>query len=182
MNAYISLLRGINVGGSKILTMDTLCDIYAGLGLSRARTYLQSGNVVFTSPSDDQSQLANQIESHIQLLCGFHVDVFIRQPSDFQAIIANHPFVHQPGADASKLHVAFLYRLPDESAWNNLAIPQDIPDKLAHGDREIYLYYPNGFAKAKLTTAHLEKALGVPLTNRNWNTVNALYKMALEIK
>ncbi len=109
------------------------------------------------------------------------MDVFIRQPGEFQAIIASHPFVHLAGADASKLHVSFLYRLPDKSAWTKLVIPRDIPDKFARGDKEIYLYYPNGYAKAKLTTAYLEKALGVPLTNRNWNTVNALYKMAMEL-
>ncbi len=181
MNTYISLLRGINVGGSKILSMDTLCDIYSGLGFSYVRTYLQSGNVVFRSPTRDEAQLANQVEGRIELVCGFRVDVFIRQPENFQAIIAHHPFAHLAGAEPGMLHVSFLYRLPEEAAWTDLAIPHDIPDKFARGEREIYLYYPNGFARAKLTTAHLEKALGVPLTNRNWNTVNALYKMAVEL-
>ncbi len=181
MSTTISLLRGINVGGSKILSMDALCEIYSGLGFSCVRTYLQSGNVLFNSPASDEAELANQIESRIELVCGFRVEVFIRQPGDFQAIVANHPFAHQAGAEAGMLHVSFLYRQPAESAWTKLVLPRDIPDKFARGDKEIYLYYPNGFARAKLTTAYLEKALGVPLTNRNWNTVNALYKMSLEI-
>ncbi len=59
MSTYISLLRGINVGGSKILSMDTLCEIYAGLGFSHVHTYLQSGNLVFVSPLRDEARLAN---------------------------------------------------------------------------------------------------------------------------
>ncbi len=180
MNVYISLLRGINVGGSKILSMDTVCDIYAGIGFTHIHTYLQSGNVIFVSPQDDRSQLAGQIESRIKQICGFHVDVFIRQAHDFQSIITHNPFLDQLNADPSKLHVSFLYQALDEASWSKLVVPADIPDKLARGDLAIYLYYPNGVAKAKISTSYLEKVLGVSMTNRNWNTVNALFQMALE--
>ena len=180
MNVYISLLRGINVGGTKILSMDTVCDIYAGLGFTHIRTYLQSGNVIFVNPLVNRSQLAGQIEACINQICGFHVDVFIRQGQDFQSIITHNPFLTQLNLDPTKLHVSFLYQAVEEAAWSKLVVPADIPDKLARGDLAIYLYYPNGVAKAKISTSYLEKALGVSMTNRNWNTVNALYKLALE--
>ncbi len=180
MTVYISLLRGINVGGSKVLSMDTLCELYIGLGYHHVRTYLQSGNVVFHSPMVDQSSLVSQIESAIQRLCGYSVQVFIRQPQDVQPILQNNPFLARKDVDASKLHVAFLYRAPAEAAWSQLSIPHNIPDQLVRRAMEIYLYYPNGFSKAKISTAYLEKVLGVPITARNWNTVNALYKIALD--
>jgi uncharacterized protein (DUF1697 family) len=182
MTVYISLLRGINVGGSKILSMDTLCELYVGLGFSHIRTYLQSGNVIFDSHEEDQLQLARQIESKIEQAFNFHVNVFIRQVQELQHIITGNPFLGQVQADTNKLHVSFLYTLPAETAWSKLVIPANIPDKLVRGDMVIYLYYPNGYARAKISTSHLEKLLGAPITNRNWNTVIALYKIADEIK
>ncbi len=179
MNTYISLLRGINVGGSKPVSMETLREIYAGLGFSHVRTYLQSGNVVFAAPQSDQAQMAGQIEASIEQRCGFKVEVFIREPSDFQSIIAHNPFLQQRDVDTSKLHVSFLYRAIDEAKWGKLAIPNPIPDQLARGESVIYLYYPNGYSRSKISTSYLEKALGAPLTNRNWNTVNAVYKLAM---
>jgi uncharacterized protein (DUF1697 family) len=182
MTVYISLLRGINVGGSKILGMDSLCELYAGLGYTHVRTYLQSGNVVFKCPSGDQPWLVSQIESRIEQISNFHVNVFIRQVQELQHIIASNPFVGQLQSDTSKLHVSFLYTSPAELAWNKLVIPANVPDSLARGDMVIYLYYPNGYAKAKISTSFLERLLGVPITNRNWNTVTAVYKIAHEIE
>jgi uncharacterized protein (DUF1697 family) len=181
MTIYISLLRGINVGGSKILSMGSLSEIYSGLGFNQVRTYLQSGNVIFTSPVEDRALLACQIEARIEQACGFNVSVFLRQPQDFRHIITHHPFVELAIGETGKLHVSFLYNQPAESAWNKLAILPEIPDKLARGEMAIYLYYPNGSAKSKIPTSYLEKVLGVPITDRNWNTVNALYRIAKEL-
>ncbi len=180
MTVYISLLRGINVGGSKILSMDTLCDIYTGLGFTHVHTYLQSGNVIFASPLGGRSSLASQIEGRIQQLCGFHVAVFIRGTTDFHRLINQNPFLALANGDTSKLHVSFMQHSPAEAAWSKLDVPADIPDRVARGDLALYLYYPNGTAKAKVSTSYLEKVLGVPLTTRNWNTVTALYRLANE--
>ena len=180
MSVYISLLRAINVGGSKIISMDILCDIFTGLGFTYVRTYLQSGNVVFESSEQDRSLLVKQIESRIERICGYQVNVFIRQAHDLQHILANNPFLEMVNGEPNKLHVSFLYQTPLEAAWSKLVVPNNIPDKFARGDMAIYLYFPNGFAKAKITSIYLEKTLGVPITNRNWNTVNALYQMANE--
>ncbi len=181
MTVYISLLRGINVGGSKIISMDTLCDIYSGLGYSYLRTYLQSGNVIFASPLADRLRLAGDIEARIEHVCGFHVAVFIRQVEDFRRLIQDNPFLRQHDIDPARLHVSFLYQAPAEIAWNKLDVPRTLPDRLSRGNMAIYLYYPLGYAKAKISTSYLEKVLAVPITNRNWNTVTALYNIALVI-
>jgi uncharacterized protein (DUF1697 family) len=181
MTVYISLLRGINVGGSKILSMDALCDLYSGLGFTHVRTYLQSGNVVFISTLEDHAELASQIEKRIEQAFGFRVIVFICQAEDFQRVIANNPFIEQAKRDPSRLHISFLRRPPAEEAWNKLEIPPNIPDQFSRGAKVIYLYFPLGSAKAKISTSYLEKVLEVPITDRNWNTVNALYRIAKEI-
>jgi uncharacterized protein (DUF1697 family) len=181
MTVYISLLRGINVGGSKILSMDTLCNLYTGLGFTHVRTYLQSGNVVFVSPPENHAVLASRIEGCIEQVCGFRATLFVRHADDFQRIIADNPFTEQARKDPSRLHVSFLGHAPVEVAWSKLDIPTGIPDKFARGDRVIYLYCPNGSAKSKISTSYLEKVLGVPITDRNWNTVTALHKIAAEM-
>jgi uncharacterized protein (DUF1697 family) len=181
MTVYISLLRGINVGGSNIISMATLCELYSGLGFTRLRTYLQSGNVVFESPLEEQALLISQVETSLERLFGFHVAVIIRRAMDFGRILANNPFLEQVKGDTRPLHVSFLKSEPPEAAWSRLQVPASIPDRLARGEMAVYLYYPNGSAHTRISTSFLEKTLGVPITDRNWNTVNALYKMSLEM-
>lgn len=78
MSVYISLLRGINVGGHKIIKMEALRALYHSMGLAEAQTLLQSGNVVFSSEITDRTGLAGQIEQAIEKSFGFHADVILR--------------------------------------------------------------------------------------------------------
>jgi len=180
MSRYISLLRGINVGGQKIVGMQTLREIFTGLGFAGVRTYLQSGNVVFESPDVNQSGLARRIEAGLEQALGYQVRIFLRREEQLKDILTNNPFLTEGIEDKRILHVSFLYQEPGESTWDRLVVPVGIPDKYNRGNTVIYLYYPNGFAKSRLPTSFFEKALGVPITDRNWNTVEALYKMVID--
>jgi len=180
MSAYVSMLRGINVGGQKKMRMETLHRIYEESGFTKIRSYIQSGNVVFNTLEQDTSLLMKRIEAHIKQTCGYPVLVFIRQTYELQRILAGNPFLNDRVVDLSKLHVTFLYQSPPETAWSKLVTPSDIPDEFARGDLAIYLYCPNGYGKTKLPNSFFERKLVVPVTTRNWNTVNALYKIAIE--
>jgi uncharacterized protein (DUF1697 family) len=180
MSVYISLLRGINVGSQKMIRMETLRGIYQGLDLTQVSTYLQSGNVVFESPAADPSRLAKRIEGAIEQALGYHVPVFIRLPAQLQQILANNPFLNDRHEDPSKLHVSFLYHTPSEPWWSELVPPRDIADEFARGELAIYLFCPNGYGKTRLSNSFFERKLGMPVTTRNWNTVNMLYGMAIE--
>jgi len=180
MSTFVSMLRGINVGGQKRLRMETLREIFEGLGFTNIRTYVQSGNVVFASPIQEPSLLTRRIETHIEQTCGFHVDVFIRQAQELKRILAANPFLIDRHEDASKLHVTFLYQSPPETWWSKLTPPGNTPDEFARGELAIYLFCPNGYGKTKLSNSFFERKLSMPVTTRNWNTVNALYKMAME--
>ncbi len=180
MSHYVCLLRGVNVGGQKMVRMEALRNIFAGLGLTHVRTYVQSGNVVFESQEESQTSLAGRIEAAIEHTLGYHIPVFLHQAEQLKDVLAHNPFPTTAMKDTRLLHVSFLYREPDEGAWSRLVVPSGIPDKYARGNSVIYLYYPNGSAKSRLPTSLFEKALGVPITDRNWNTVNTLYRMVLE--
>jgi uncharacterized protein (DUF1697 family) len=181
MNIYISLLRGINVGGQKKLTMETLREMYQDLGFTNIKTYLQSGNVVFESPAIEADLLRQQIEAGIAQACGYAVQVFIRHVNKIQHIVSDNPFLEDANIDIRKLHVSFLYQQPTQSAWSKVSAPVNINDQFARGDTVIYLYYPNGYAKAKIPASFFEKLLGVSVTDRNWNTATALYNIAAEM-
>ena len=179
MSIFISLLRGINVGVQKRLRMETLREIYTELGLTWVRTYVQSGNVVFESTEQDPSNLVRRLEAKIEGTCGYSVKVFIKQVPALQDILAGNPFLKDRNEDPSKLHVTFLYRTPSEPWWSELLPPRDTTDEFARGKLVIYLFCPGGYGKSKLSNSYFERKFGMPVTTRNWNTVNALYKMAL---
>ncbi len=181
MHTYISLLRGINVGGQRKLPMDTLREIFAQAGFSNVRTYVQSGNAIFDSTETDPRLITTRLEQHIEQVCGYQVKVFIRRSGDFKTILEHNPFLAERNIDTKSLHVSFIYLPVDEATWSKLVLPANIPDRYARGESVIYTYYPNGYARAKISAAYFERALGVPTTDRNWNTVNALYNMAMQV-
>jgi uncharacterized protein (DUF1697 family) len=180
MTIYISLLRGINVGAQKRMSMETLRGIYKDLGFMNVRSYVQSGNVVFDSLAVNRSELVSCIEARIGQNCGYHVEVFIRRSDELQHILMGNPFLTVRNEEPSKLHVSFYYHSPSETLLSKLTAPSGITDELALGEMAVYLFCPNGYGKSKLSNSFFERKLGIPVTTRNWNTVNALYKMAAE--
>jgi uncharacterized protein (DUF1697 family) len=180
MSIYISMLRGINVGTQKRISMESLRGIYIDLGLEHVRTYVQSGNVIFESRDEQRLGLVSRIEAQIQQTCGYATEVFIRQAEELQRILASNPFLIQRNEDPSKLHVTFFYRSPSITQLNQLTTPGDTTDEFASAEMAVYLFCPNGYGKTKLSNSFFQRKLGTPVTTRNWNTVIALYKMALE--
>ncbi len=174
MKTFISLLRGINVGGQKIIRMEELRSLYQELGVSNIRTYVQSGNVIFDSTESDVN-LSELIENQIMNVLGYSVLIFLRDSNDFQRIIKTNPFTTKRNEDPSKLHVTFLYRTPSQSLVD---IPDSVTDEFHIEGKEIYLFCPDGYGRTKLTNSLFERKLNIPCTTRNWKTVNALNRMA----
>jgi uncharacterized protein (DUF1697 family) len=175
MQTYISMLRGINVGGQKQVRMADLKGLYESLGLGNVQTYVQSGNVVFDSKEQDAEKLRKFIEAQIKATFSFSVPVTIRTADDFKCVIENHPFAKE---DPVRVLVTFLYERPEQSKWNELSHYQDKVDRFALGEQEIFLFCPGGYGRTKLSNTFFEKKLGVAATTRNWKSINALYEMA----
>ncbi len=177
---YIALLRGINVGGHKLIKMDQLRKSFEALGWDDVRTYVQSGNVVFQAPKQSPEMLSKKIEEKILRGFGFSVPVVIRSSEEIGRTIKANPFLKEKGIDVASLAVAFLAQTPEKAALNALeALALTMkPDQFRYSGKEIYLYLPNGFGKSKLANG-LERVLSVATTARNWNTVNKLYEMSI---
>jgi len=124
MTVYISLLRGVNVGGHNRIKMEPLRALYESLGLRNAQSLLQSGNVIFKTKEQDLVRLATRIENGIERTFGFRPDVIVRTVSNLRDVIARNPFATRPGIDPSRLLVTFLAGGPAGSVISN-ALPSD---------------------------------------------------------
>lgn len=177
MAVYISLIRGINVGGHKIIKMAALRALYESMGLAGAQTLLQSGNVVFAANQSDRPGLARQIEQAIEKEFGFHADVILRTAAEWAAVIRRNPFRKEAEVAPSKTAVAFLSGRPGIAAQERLENAHSGPEKIHFAGQELYLYYPDGLGRSKLTNVFMERHLGLSGTTRNWNTVIKLGQM-----
>ena len=173
MTTYAALLRGINVGGNAKIGMADLRRVFGALGHTDAQTYLQSGNVIFSSASEASSRLVEDIERSLARDLGVTVTVLLRTADELAQIVANNPFLGRE-TDPTKLHVTFLADAPGRDGSSQLETPGAQPDELALVGREVYVHCPNGYGRTKLNNAFLEKRLGVPATTRNWRTVTTL--------
>ena len=180
VQSFICLIRGVNVGGNKLLKMDALRTLCEAIGVTGPKTYLQSGNVVFRS-SLDRSVLAKRIEDGIRKATGFEAKVILRTASEMRAVIAANPFTTGPQPDPRAFLVAFLGGEIGKDARTLLSRLKIDSEELHFGSHELYLYLPDGIAGSKLSNALTEKKLGVNVTARNWNTVSALLEMAEEL-
>ncbi|MGB7824396.1 MAG: DUF1697 domain-containing protein [Candidatus Sulfotelmatobacter sp.] len=182
MPIYVSMLRGINVGGHKKMKMDQLRASIETLGLEQVKTYIQSGNVVFKTGKISPSALSKRIEEKLLGEFGFSVSVVSRTIDEMSRAIANNPFLRERGIDAEKLHVTFLSEAPAASARKKLEALTAAPDQSRCLGKELYLYLPNGVAESRLMKTPLDRLLSVVTTTRNWRTVNALHQMCLDCR
>ncbi|MCK5004772.1 MAG: DUF1697 domain-containing protein [Candidatus Aminicenantes bacterium] len=178
---YISILRGINVGGFKKIKMDDLRALYELSGFGKVVTYIQSGNVIFETEIKNKNVLKGKIERAIERKYGFFVPVEIRTNREIKSIIKNCPFGSiDPVEEGTKVSVTFLSSKPSEVKVFEIQKHIFTPDKLVIKGEEAYLYCPNGYGKSKLSNAFLEKKLGVSATTRNWKSVHKLYELSLQ--
>jgi uncharacterized protein (DUF1697 family) len=182
MEAIISLLRGVNVGGHGIIQMDALRDLYESLQLREPRTYVQSGNVVFLSDKPDLDELVGRIGTGIERRFGFRPAVVLRTAREMSEVVARNPLAGRVGVEPAKLLVTFLAGTPAAPARERALAMNSGPEEMWIEEREIYVYFPNGFSKAKLSMAAVEKGLKIPGTGRNWNSVTKLLDMARRLE
>jgi len=168
---HIALLRGINVGGNKLVAMSELRALLAERGLSNPRTLLQSGNVVFGSSGRTSAQLERMLETDVQRRFDMTIDVFVRTAEEWKAVIARNPFRAEARRDPARLIVMFLRDAPVAKHLAALQAAIVGPETVRGVGRQLYLIYPDGMGKSRLTNVVLEKMLMTRGSARNWNTV-----------
>lgn len=177
---YAALLAAVNVGKRRI-AMEDLRQLLAGLGYRDARTYLASGNAVFTANDEraDEDTHAAKISAALRERYGFEVPCVVRGNSYLRAVIDACPF---PANDVpgTQLHAIFHADPVATDRYADIDQPAFLPEEFRIGDRVIYLYLPNGMGRSQLAVALSKPAArvkGVLATGRNWNTVKALAEM-----
>ncbi|MGA8535244.1 MAG: DUF1697 domain-containing protein [Candidatus Tumulicola sp.] len=173
---WVALLRGINVGGKHSLPMKQLVEMFAEARCVDVRSYIQSGNVVFTAPLSVVKTLPAVLAKRIEERFGFRAPIIVRSRDEMGRIIRGNPFL-KAGLPQTALHVYFLADLPGADAVKRLDPSRSATDVFDVRGREIYLHLPNGMARTKLTNAYFDAQLSTVATARNWATVLKLQAM-----
>ena len=170
MGAFVAVLRAVNVGGTGKLPMSDLKDICEELGFGAIRTFIASGNVVFTSRKSEAAIKA-ALEKRLQAYAGKPVGVLVRSAAEMAQVLADNPF---PKAAPNRTMAVFLDRAPPKDTLDGVRGQKD--EEIRLGRREIYIHYGEGMAKSKLVIPAAKTG-----TARNMNTVAVLARMASEL-
>jgi uncharacterized protein (DUF1697 family) len=171
---FFAFLRGINVGGNKIIKMERLREVLTELGLSDVQTYIQSGNVSFTTNQEDAAQLSTAISEAIKKAFGFEVRILLRTAEELQLIVTQNPFADRLIDKDHKLYVTFLPTEPTIDLQPLLLQPQVGVEACAIKGREVYIYWLRQPGKPLEAHSVLEKTLRTQATTRDWTVVLAL--------
>jgi uncharacterized protein (DUF1697 family) len=176
MPKFIALYRGINVSGKNLVKMIDLRALHESLGHKSVETYLQSGNIVFSAIGSPDS-IATKLSTAFQKKFGFTPAIMIRTASQWAQFVAGNPYRKFSDADPTKVHAAICGGEPCAQRLEELLKKVGKREQFVIKAGVIYLYAPDGFGTSKFATA-MERAAAVPITFRNWRTMQSLHGIA----
>ena len=176
MAKWVVLLRGVNVGGANKLAMAELRSLLESLGHTEVVTYIQSGNIVLTSPNTNRAAVAAEICAGIEHAHGLSVSAVLRTPAELRRALAASPFTAVP--NGSGVHITFLSAEPAPEDAAHLEPERFLPDRFELRGSELHMHYPNGAGRSKMTLDYFEKRLRVRGTTRNLNTIAKLIELS----
>jgi uncharacterized protein (DUF1697 family) len=171
MSIHVALLRGINVGGHNKVAMSELRGLAGELGFTGATTLLQSGNLVFKSGRLAGAALERLLEQETSKRLGVSADYVVRSAEEWALTIARNPFPNEAKKAPSRLVVMFLKEAPATKDIGLLQAAIQGPEIVRRDGKQLYIVYPAGIGRSKLTGRVIEQTLGSRGTARNWNTI-----------
>lgn len=175
---YISLLKGINVGGHKIIKMNDLKALYESLSYQNVITYIQSGNVIFETNIEDMTLISKEIEAKIIEKYGFEVSIILITLENLKKILQENPFTEQKETEIKQVYIGFTKSNIAEEYIQNAEFDKYTPDKCIIKENCVYIFYPNGAGKSKLNNDTFEKKLKTIITIRNLNTLEKIVELS----
>jgi uncharacterized protein (DUF1697 family) len=182
---HVALLRGINLGGHKRVAMPALRALVSALGHREVSSYIQSGNVLFSTDETDTAALATQLHRAIAAELDVQAAVIVLSRDDLAQVIAASPYTGEPNPKA--VHVIFLPGDPGPGHAEQLAATQQKAaakgsrDEVALAGRAVYLHTPDGYGRSELAKllgqARGPLSVGAAGTARNWSTVTKLAEL-----
>jgi uncharacterized protein (DUF1697 family) len=176
MSEQVVMLRGINLGPNRRVPMAELRELLTGAGYEDVRTYLQSGNVVLSSPAK-APELERDTARLISERFGFEVAVISRTRAQLAKVVKANP-LGDVADEPKRYQVSFLSAKLDAKIVTALEAAAAPSERVVAIGRELYAWHPEGVARSKLWNSLAGKGLGVTATARNWTTVTALLEMA----
>ena len=170
MRTHVALLRGINVGGRATIPMKELALLFLTLGCENVQTYLRTGNLVFES-SRDAGELEELFESAIAREFSLSIPVVVRSREQFANYLVNAPFHSESKSDPSHLLLYLSKSLPLDTAVGDLLVKAAAGESAKQAEDAIWIYFPDGIGRSKVTPSIVDRSIGSPATGRNWNTL-----------
>jgi uncharacterized protein (DUF1697 family) len=160
--------------------MSDLRDFVTELGFSDARTLLQSGNLVFRGDGRKSAALEQLLETEAAKRLGLQADFLVRSADEWKDVVARNPFPKEAERDPSHLVVMFLKSAVDPKNVNAAQAAIAGRESIRADGRQVYIVYPDGIGRSRVSNVFLEGKLGIRGTARNWNTVLKLPALADE--
>lgn len=173
---YIALLRGINVGGHNKIPMAELRSLCAQNGLDNTESYIQSGNLVFTS-SLTSLEVENVLEQAINQHFGFSIPVIVRAAKDWSSIIVRNPFPEASEKEPNMVMLGLSKSIPSTDTRLNLLDYAKFNECVELLDNHLWIHFPEGSGRSKITPAVLDRIAASMVTMRNWRTVQKINAM-----
>lgn len=177
MEHYIAFLRGINVSGQKLIKMEALRKVLTDYGFADVKTYIQSGNVIFSTAFTDANHLILAIEDLIEKHFGFRTDVILRRHSEIESVLSSLELCKSNSEEDRKCYITFV----KEEFSVHLEVP------LFSKNHDVEIIYRNSKDFISVSTAFkgiygfpnsfIEKLTGIPATTRNPNTLEKILKL-----
>ncbi|HKY35239.1 MAG TPA: DUF1697 domain-containing protein [Polyangiaceae bacterium] len=171
MASYVALLRAVNLAGKNTISMGDLRALAQKVGLREPRTLLASGNLIFESGAKGSAALEKLLEIALSRELQLVTPVVVRSVAEWRAAIADNPFAAEARKAPGQLLLMPLKGKPVAGGLTTLAQAIVGRERVKAVGSSLYLVYPDGVGRSKLTSALIEKKVGVAGTARNWNTV-----------
>jgi len=179
---YIALVRGINVGGSKVILMTDLKKVFEDAGFARVKTYIQSGNVVFASEIGKTTELEEMIKAAIKNRFKLDVGVLVLWLHELEKMVKKNPFNEDELKPGERIYLTTLSNKPAKDKIPGLYRIRSDADESELVDRTVYVLCRKGYSKSPFNNNCIERALEVRATSRNLETMKKLIEMGRSIE
>lgn len=179
MVKYICFLRGVNVGGSKVIKMELLKKIFESFKFKNVFTFIQSGNIIFETPGKDIKKITSVIEAGLMKALSFPVEAFLRGKDELISIIKENPFKSVTTDKFVKIYISFLNEIPAEDKIKSLESLSYDAEIFKVKKKEVYVlvYKQKITGNAVYSNNFMERKLAVKGTSRDWNTINKIINL-----
>ncbi len=169
--SYVAFLRAINVSGSKVIKMTDLKEMFESAGMTKVKTYIQSGNVRFESSVPDGQKLKRKLEDHLESKLGYRVTVIIRTLAELVAAVALDVFKQYLNDPEIKLYVCYMEEKPKEPLQIPLVAEKEGLHFIKMINEDVYVLSGKVGDHYGFPNPYIEKKCKVLSTSRNWKTI-----------